>query len=165
MTEPAIFSRTRQAAQRDRMMNAAQGADFLQPIIREAMLDQLGMVTRKFSRTLLIGAHDAEMLAALQAMGGTVDVLESAPRLAHKTGAILGDAETLDLPMGSYDLVIWHGGLDSVHDVPAALIRMRAVLAGDGLLMGAFLGDGSLPKLRRALMAGCAQRGPHAPAD
>lgn len=154
MTEPApIFSAARQAAQRDRLINAPQGADFLQPIIREAMLDQLAMVTRKFSRTLLIGAHDPAMLAALGDMGGQVDMLESGPALARKTGAILGDAETLDLPLASYDLVIWHGGLDSVHDVPAALMRMRAVLAPDGLLMGAFLGDGSLPKLRRALMA------------
>lgn len=154
MIEPApIFSAARQAAQRDRLINAPQGADFLQPIIREAMLDQLAMVTRKFSRTLLIGAHDPAMFAALCELGGKVDQLESGPALARKTGAIFGDAETLDLPLASYDLVIWHGGLDSVHDVPAALMRMRAVLAPDGLLMGAFLGDGSLPKLRRALMA------------
>src|SRR3546814_3180931 len=45
------------------------------------------------------------------------------------------------------------GGLDSVNDVPGALVRLRALLAPDGLLLGAFVGDGSLPRQRRAVMS------------
>ncbi|MCC2602567.1 methyltransferase domain-containing protein [Sphingopyxis yananensis] len=156
--EPApIFSLARHAAQRDRMMTAAAGADFLQDIIRDAMLDQLSMVTRQFSRALIVGAHDRALVdhitQLLAPSGGSVDVLESGPAMARRYAADQGDAETLDRPLASYDLIIWHGGLDAVQDVPAALLRMRALLAPDGLLMGAFLGDGSLPKLRRATMA------------
>ena len=40
-----------------------------------------------------------------------------------------------------------------MNDVPGALVRLRALLAPDGLLLGAFVGDGSLPRLRRATMA------------
>ncbi len=156
--DPApIFSLTRHAAQRDRMLGAPAGADFLQAIIRDAMLDQLSMVTRQFTRALVIGAHDRALVdditRLLAPTNGTVDLLESGPIMAQRMGAARGDAETLDRPLTSYDLIIWNGGLDAVQDVPGALLRMRALLAPDGLLMGAFLGDGSLPKLRRATMA------------
>lgn len=153
MTSPApLFSRARSAAQRDRMIYAPAGADFLKPIIADAILDRLAMVTRDFSRILLIGAHDPELAQALRSRGA-LTILESAPLLAAQSGAMLGDAETIDLPLGSFDLILWPTGLDSVHDVPGALLRMRALLAPDGLLLGALVGDGSLPRLRRAVMA------------
>lgn len=154
MSSPApLFSRQRIAAQRDRMMNAPEGADFLKPLIAETLIDRLSMVTREFSRILLIGAHDADLIHYLRGLGGELTILESGPALAARHGAILGDAEGVDMPLGSFDLVIWPAGLDSVHQVPETLLRLRALLSGDGLLLGAFLGDGSLPKLRRAVMA------------
>lgn len=160
MSNPApLFSRQRIAAQRDRMMNAPEGADFLKPLIAETLIDRLSMVTRKFSRMLLIGAHDAALMDYLRSLGGELTLLESAPLLAKRQGALLGDVEGLGnaaglaMPLGSFDLIIWPQGLESVHQVPETLLRLRALLSGDGLLLGAFLGDGSLPKLRRAVMA------------
>lgn len=153
MNAPApLFSPARIASQRDRMMKAPQGADFLKPLIAETLLDRLAMVTRQFSRILLVGAHDAQMAQHLRELG-ELTLLESAPRLAAQSGAMLGDPETIALPLGSFDLIIWPAGLESVDDVPGALLRMRALLSPDGLLLGAFVGDGSLPKLRRAVMA------------
>lgn len=135
------------------MARQPAAANFLAPIIAETLLDRLAMVTRDFSRILLIGAHDAALIAHLRALGAELAILEAGLDLAARTAAIEGEADGIDLPFGSFDLIVWPGGLDSVNDVPGALVRMRALLAPDGLLLGAFVGDGSLPRLRRATMA------------
>lgn len=152
-TPPPLFSPTRHAAQRDRMATQPAEADFLAPIIAEALLDRLSMVTRDFSRILLIGAHDAALVANLRGIGGELTILEAGPRLALSVGALIGEVDAIDLPFASFDLILWPGGLDTVNDVPGALVRLRALLAPDGLLLGAFVGDGSLPRQRRAVMS------------
>ncbi|WP_246553744.1 methyltransferase domain-containing protein [Sphingopyxis soli] len=128
-------------------------ANFLAPIIADTLLDRLAMVTREFERVLLIGAHDASLAGALRARGSTVTIVEAGPKLAAASGAIVGEADAIDLPFASFDLIVWPGGLDAVNDVPGALVRLRALLAPDGLLLGAFVGDGSLPRQRRAVMS------------
>jgi len=148
-----LFSSARHRAQRDRLAQQPAGADFLSPIIAETLLDRLSMVTRDFARALLIGGHDASLAAALRTTGTKLTILEAGPRLAARTGAIEAEADTIDLPLASFDLIVWPGGLDTVNDVPGALMRLRALLAPDGLLLGAFVGDGSLPRHRRAIMA------------
>lgn len=135
------------------MAQLPQSANFLAPIIADTLLDRLAMVTRDFSRTLLIGAHDAMLTDHLRATGTDLVILEAGPGLAAVTGAIIGEADMIDLPFASFDLILWPGGLDGINDVPGALVRLRALLAPDGLLLGAFVGDGSLPRMRRALMA------------
>jgi len=148
-----LFSSARHRAQRDRMARMPAPANFLAPIIAETLLDRLAMVTREFRRTLLVGAHDGALTDHLRATGTDLIIIEAAPRLAARTAAIAVEAGAVDLPFGSFDLILWPGGLDSVNDVPGALVRLRALLAPDGLLLGAFVGDGSLSRLRRAVMA------------
>ena len=135
------------------MGHALVSANFLAPLIADTLLDRLSMVTRDFARTLLIGAHDAALADRLRAMGTDLTLFEAGPRLAQKTGALVGEVDAIDLPLESFDLIVWPGGLESVNDVPGALIRLRALLAPDGLLLGAFVGDGSLPRQRRAVMS------------
>jgi len=127
-------------------------ANFLAPLIAETLLDRLSMVTRDFGHILLIGAHDPELTDHLRATGTRLTIFEAGPRLAAATGALRGEADRIDLPLGSFDLIVWPGGLEAVNDVPGALVRMRALLAPDGLLLGAFVGDGSLARQRRAVM-------------
>ena len=148
-----LFSAARHAAQRDRIARLPTNANFLAPIIAETLRDRLSMVTRDFPRTLLIGAHDGALIDHLRAHGTALTMLEAGPSLAAATGALVGEADAIDLPFASFDLIVWPGGLDAVNDVPGALIRMRALLAPDGLLLGAFVGDGSLARQRRAVMA------------
>ncbi|KQZ65450.1 methyltransferase type 12 [Sphingopyxis sp. Root1497] len=154
MSQPPapLFSSARHRAQRDRLAHLPAEANFLAPIIAETLLDRLSMVTRRFPRTLLIGAHDGALADHLRAMGTELTIFEAGPALAAATGAIVGEADAIDLPFASFDLIVWPGGLDSVNDVPGALVRLRALLAPDGLLLGAFVGDGSLARLRRAVM-------------
>ena len=155
MSQPPapLFSTARHRAQRDRLARPPADANFLAPIIAETLLDRLSMVTRDFPRTLLIGAHDAALAEQLRGTGTELTILEAGRRLAAATRALEGEADAIDLPFASFDLIVWPGGLDSVNDVPGALVRLRALLAPDGLLLGAFVGDGSLGKLRRAVMA------------
>ncbi|WP_374524935.1 methyltransferase domain-containing protein [Sphingopyxis sp.] len=153
MASSPIFSPARHAAQRDRMADAPTGADFLAPLIAETLLDRLSMVTRDFARTLLIGAHDAALADRLRGTGTDLTLFEAGQRFAQKTGALVGEVDAIDLPLESFDLIVWPGGLESVNDVPGALVRLRALLAPDGLLLGAFVGDGSLPRQRRAVMS------------
>ncbi|WP_332818794.1 methyltransferase domain-containing protein [Sphingopyxis sp.] len=147
-----LFSAARHRAQRDRMARRPASANFLAPVIAETLLDRLAMVTREFPRALLIGAHDAALTGHLRAIGTELTIIEAGARLAATSGAIAVEADAVDLPFASFDLILWPGGLDSVNDVPGALLRLRALLAPDGLLLGAFVGDGSLPRLRRAVM-------------
>jgi SAM-dependent methyltransferase len=148
-----LFSSARHRAQRDRLARLPADANFLAPIIAETLLDRLSMVTRDFSRTLLIGAHDAPLAERLRGTGTRLTILEAGPRLAARSEAMVGEADAIDLPFASFDLIVWPGGLDGVNDVPGALMRLRALLAPDGLLLGAFVGDGSLQRQRRAVMA------------
>lgn len=148
-----LFSSARHAAQRDRIARLSADANFLAPIIAETLRDRLAMVTREFPRTLLIGVHDGALIDHLRASGTALTMLEAGLSLAAAKGALVGEADAIDLPFASFDLIVWPGGLDAVNDVPGALIRMRALLAPDGLLLGAFVGDGSLARQRRAVMA------------
>lgn len=152
-SQSPLFSPLRTRAQRDRMARQPAGANFLAPIIADTLLDRLTMVTREFSRCLLVGAHDPSLIAHLNGTGTELTIAEAGPRLAAENGALAVEADAIDLPFGSFDLILWPGGLDSINDVPGALVRLRALLAPDGLLLGAFVGDGSLPRLRRAVMA------------
>ncbi|MCW0199599.1 methyltransferase domain-containing protein [Sphingopyxis sp.] len=154
MSQPSpLFSPARHAAQRDRMARLPAAANFLAPIIADTLLDRLSMVTRSFARTLLIGAHDAGLADHLRRAGTDLTLFEAGPRLAAAVGALAGEVDAIDLPLASFDLIVWPGGLEAVNDVPGALVRLRALLAPDGLLLGAFLGDGSLPRQRRAVMS------------
>lgn len=135
------------------MARLSADANFLAPIMADTLLDRLSMVTRDLPRILLIGAHDVALADHLRVRGTELYILEAGPRLAASTGALVGEADAIDLPFASFDLIVWPGGLDAVNDVPGALVRMRALLAPDGLLLGAFVGDGSLPRQRRAAMS------------
>jgi hypothetical protein len=107
------------------------------------------LVSRNLTRTLVLDRRDEQLIAALSTRGMAVDVAEP------DGGAELGsDPDQLDVEPGTYDLVLWPGGLESVNDVPGALLRARFALRPDGLLLGAVVGDGSLPMLRAALRDG-----------
>lgn len=129
---PPLFSPQRRAAQRTR---AAGSDDFIAAMIAESLLDRLGMVTRRFKRALLV-AHDGHVLTEpLRALVGLLMVNATPP-----------DGDT-------FDLIVWPGGLESIDDVPGALVQVRRSLSPDGLLIGAMVGDGSFPLLRRLLVS------------
>src|SRR5439155_18532847 len=54
---------------------------------------------------------------------------------------------------GSYDLVLAIGTLDTVNDLPRALMTVRLAMAASGLFLGAVSGGETLPRLRTAMRA------------
>lgn len=147
-----LFSRRRRALRRDRAAMLPAGADFLAPIIADSLLDRLAMVQRDFADILLIGALNAPLADVLR-QRGRLTIAEASPALAARHGAVAREEDAIDCGTAAFDLIVWPGGLDSVNGVAEALARLRLSLRPDGLLLGTLVGDGSLPRLRRALAA------------
>lgn len=146
---PDIFDRTRRNLRRDRY-TGVQG--WFDSLIAEQLIERLDDVSRTFSRALIIGGRNTTLVTAIRTRCQQVDVVEPAAVLSERIGAITAEEDQLPVEPEGYDLVVWPGGLESVNDVPGALLRARWALQPDGLLVGCLFGDGSFPGLRRALL-------------
>ena len=164
-----IFSPARRAAARDRAARGRNGGgaeNLLHRRMADDLIDRLGDVTRVFTDCLLLGCPDAQaddsLAIALRARG--MRVLCADPGFANAQAAARGgpaaqvDEDALPFADDSFDLIIACGTLDSVNDLPGALILLRRALRPDGLLLGAFPGAGSLTTLRRVLLEGDGNR-------
>ena len=154
MTQLDIFDRSLRARRRDRMMAQFADHDFLYRAMLDELLDRLGDVQRELPEALVIGCPDGSARAALEAMGKRVVSADPGFAAARAQGGVQADEDALPFADESFDLVIACGTLDSVNDLPGALILMRRILRPDGLMLAAFTGAGSLPRLRAALLAG-----------
>lgn len=152
-TRPDIFDRSLRARRRDRMLPGFAAHDFLHRAMLDELLERLGDVQRDLPEALLIGCPDDSARAALEAMGKRVACVDPAFLAARKAGGVQADEDALPFADASFDLVLACGTLDSVNDLPGALILMRRVLRPDGLMLAAFAGAGSLPRLKSALLA------------
>jgi SAM-dependent methyltransferase len=152
MTTPSadVFDRNRRAMRRARY---SQTTGWFDEIIAEQLVERLDDVKRRFGRALVIGGRNRAIITAIQARCDAVDVIEPSTAIADRSGAMIAEEDQLAVEPESYDLVVWPGGLESVNDVPGALLRARWALKPDGLLIGCLFGDGSFPALRRALQA------------
>lgn len=116
-------------------------ADFLYETFAEEIADRLGFIRHEAMSGLLVGdpSGHAERLLA--------------PRIPELTRAdpVLLDEE-FALP-ARYDLIASLGLLDTVNDVPGALLHIRHALNPGGLAIIGMTGAGSLPALRAALLA------------
>ncbi|HEX7876340.1 MAG TPA: methyltransferase domain-containing protein [Sphingobium sp.] len=154
MTEADIFDRALRASRRDRMAARFAEHDFLYRAMLDELLDRLADVKRDLPEVLVIGCPDDSARAALEAMGKRVVCADPGFAAARAQGGVQADEDALPFADDSFDLIIACGTLDSVNDLPGALILMRRILRPDGLMLAAFTGAGTLPRLRAALMAG-----------
>lgn len=113
--------------------------------------DRLDAVKRDFSDVLDLGCFDGGWAPP---PGTRVARMDTGRRFAQAACGVQGDEDRLPFADASFDLVVSAGVLDQVEDVPGALILARRALRPDGLFLGAFLGAGSLPRLRAALREG-----------
>ncbi len=153
-TERLIFDRPLRALRRDRARAGLPAHDFLYAIMVEELLDRLSTVTRPLPEVLLIGCPDDRLKLALEAMGKRVACCDPGFVAAQAAGGVQADEDALPFADASFDLVIACGTLDTIDDLPGALILMRRILRPDGLLLASLAGAGSLPRLRAALLAG-----------
>src|SRR5919107_1568930 len=71
----------------------------------------------------------------------------------RRAGGVQGDEDRLPFADEAFDLIVSVGVLDTVNDLPGALLLIRRALRPDGLFLAAFPGAGSLPRLKRAMLA------------
>ena len=106
----------------------------------------------EFERLAAEAAASRRALArALESRGIRVTPSDAGGRFAAKGQQ--ADEDRLPFVPESFDLIVSAGVLDSVNDLPGALIQCRRALKPDGLFLAGFIGAGSLPFLKRALLA------------
>jgi SAM-dependent methyltransferase len=155
---PQIFDRGLIDRRLDRAWARAQGqapADFLLARAAEDLCDRLSLVKRRFALAADFGSPGPHGAAALAAAGQVDCVIRIAPtRLSLGNGdflAAVGDLERLPAADGHLDLAASLLALQTVNDLPGALIQMRRALKPDGLLVAAMIGGETLTELRQSL--------------
>jgi SAM-dependent methyltransferase len=163
MEEDKPFDRALRRLRRDRAARVGGDADYLHRVSAEEIIERLSIVKRDFADALVLGAIDGGLAEALRARGSQVVVAEPSRFLARSNGGVQCDEDRLPFADKSLDLAVSVGMLDSVNDLPGALTLIRRALRPDGLLLAAFIGAGSLPRLRRAMAAADAVAGGASP--
>lgn len=126
---------------------------FLHQRVFEDIMDRLTLMRRSFTSALLVGCPDPSWEIRLRQFAPKVDRVDPGPLFAAAAdgGCIVEDRWTPS--PGSYDLCVAIGTLDSVNDLPRALLTLRLALMEGGLLLGAMSGGETLPQLRAAMRA------------
>lgn len=153
-----IFDRRLRRLRRNRMARDFAAHDFLYRHMAEELLERLDDVKRTFSSVLLIGCPDGFLRDRLSRNGMSVLCTDPGFTQSRIQQGVQADEDALPFADASFDLVIACGTLDSVNDLPGALILIRRILRPDGLFLGALFGAGTLPVLRSALLAGDGDR-------
>lgn len=149
---PEIFDRKRRRLVRDRGFARAHGNDFLTSIMVEEILERLDIVKRAFRRALIIGLPAPKLERELKGRGIKTVCADSSTMVATDRGGVICDDDRLPFADHSFDLIINIGSLDTVNDLPGALVLCRRILAPDGLLLAAFVCAESFSALKSLIM-------------
>ena len=148
-----IFDR---ALIRRRLSRAAKAGaeDFLLRAATDELCERLGLIKRDFPAVVEIGSLSPKLAARLEHQGRLI--VRMAP-LVESAGdaplSLVGDEEALPFAEARFDLAVSVLSLQTVNDLPGALIQIRRILKPDGLFLGCLLGGASLTELRSALGA------------
>jgi NADH dehydrogenase [ubiquinone] 1 alpha subcomplex assembly factor 5 len=153
MSQDTPFDRRLRRLRRDRAAGRFADSDYLHRLVGEDLLDRLDSVTRRFERALVLGAADPSLGDGLRARNIAVTFADPSLAFARRTGGVQCDEDRLPFADSSFDLVLSVGLLDTINDLPGALLLIRRALVPDGLFLAAFAGAGTLPRLRSAMMA------------
>lgn len=147
---PVIFSRRRRLALRRRMLGLQSAADaprYLIDDMIEDVTERLAFLRVRPARSLVIGDWTGQLAATLSSHGDAISAEPAA-----------GFDEERPFPFAGLDFIASLGTLDTVNDLPGALIHLRGALAPGGLMIASFTGAGSLPRLRAAMLAADGER-------
>jgi SAM-dependent methyltransferase len=149
VNSPDLFDRRRRRQRRDRAAATFADHDFLRAEMLDGLAERLGAVKRRFDDVLDLGCFDGGFTLPYPARIARIDAGRA---FAAAAGGVQADEDRLPVADASVDLVVSAGVLDSVNDVPGALVLARRALRPDGLFLGAFLGGDSLATLRAVLL-------------
>ena len=157
---PTIFARERRLAARRRalvLQRAPDAARFILEDMTQDVLERLAFLRHDVRRALVLGDRSGELSAALEARGSEVVRADPAPGAGEQ--ALDEEAPyPAEMVGGGFDLVASLALLDTVNDLPGALIHMRRALAPGALAIASFIGAGSLAGLRQVMLAADADR-------
>lgn len=126
-------------------------ADFLVSRAAEDLGERLSAITRDFPVALDLGTPTDAALRIITARAGTEHAFRAAPVAGGGAVNLIADDEALPFADQSLALVTSLLSLQSVNDLPGALVQIRRALKPDGLFLGCFLGGSTLSELRIAL--------------
>ena len=126
---------------------------FLHERAFEDCLERLELIRRRFTSALLLGCPNPLWPVRLGGFVETVELADPGPLFAKAAGGTCLIEDQWNPPEAAYDLVLSIGTLDTVNDLPRALLAVRASLAPESLLIGAMSGGETLPQLRLAMHA------------
>src|SRR6478752_5104836 len=138
---------------RDRAAADFAAYAFLRDAMVDALLDRLDLVKRDFVHALDLGCADGSLGRALGQRGIEVTSCDAGAVFARTAGGMQADEDALPFAAESFDLIVSAGVLDTVNDLPGALVQCRRALKPDGLFLAGFVGAGSLPRLKAAVAA------------
>ena len=129
---PLLFDYSAARAARRRAANIA-GERFLEAAALEGLIDRLSTVKRRFANGLWIGESVPDILAPLAENWSLAEFSADERLSARETG---------------FDLALSLHTLQSINDLPGALIQIRRALKPDGLFLAALFGGDTLRDLR-----------------
>lgn len=147
-----LFDLDLRAKRRDRAFRTGSEL-FLYERAFDDCLERLSLVRRSFQSALLIGCPDPNWPDRLREFVQQVDAFDPGREFAKAARGAQIVEDRFDPVPQHYDLCIAVGTLDTVNDLPQALVRIRAALAPDSLFIGTLSGGDTLPQLRSAMRA------------
>jgi NADH dehydrogenase [ubiquinone] 1 alpha subcomplex assembly factor 5 len=163
MSQDSPFDRRLRRLRRDRAEGRFAEADYLHRLAADELIERLDLVTRDFRRVLDLGCAGGYLTRRLRERGLEVTPCDSGLAFARRASGVQADEDRLPFADGAFDLIVSVGALDSVNDLPGALLLIRRALRPDGLFLAALAGAGSLPRLKRAMLAADSVEGGAAP--
>ena len=145
------FDRSLRRRRRDRAAPGFAAHAVLRDHIVEELVDRLADVSRTFDDVLDLGCADGALGRRL-APARLVSA-DAGYGFARAAGGVQCDEDRLPFADASFDLIVSTGVLDAVNDLPGTLTLARRLLRPDGLFLAGFVGGGSLPRLRSAVLA------------
>lgn len=113
----------------------------------EDVLERIAFMRLEPSRALVAGDESGSVTGQLSQLGCEVVSADD-----------LSSDEEQPVDNGPFDLVISLARLDTVNDLPGALLHLRNALAPGGVLIATIIGAGSLPALREVMLAADGER-------
>jgi SAM-dependent methyltransferase len=148
---PQIFDRALVLTRRLRAERVGARPSVLMARAADDLADRLSATLRRFECAVDIGSEGPEALAALKAAASVGDALRF-DRIPGPGVAAVADPEMLPLGAASVDLIVSLLSLQTLNDLPGALVQIRRALRPDGLFLAALIGGRSLHELREAFM-------------
>lgn len=125
-------------------------ARFVMEDMVEDVTERLAFVRHQPARSLVLGDYTGKLASTLPG-----DVVQA--DITGWNGAAGTDLERPFAETG-FDLIASLGLLDTVNDLPGALIHMRSALAPGGMAIASMTGGESLSTLRRIMLAADGER-------